>query len=238
MSKVKSKAVWLGFILLLSAFTNYPVAAVPEIKDTNIIIIYAGTLLEVPGQTVKTRQTVVIENKNIQSIHDGYLSAQALQLKPTQIKIIDLKNLFVLPGLIDAHVHLLNRSDQKFRQLHISDEEKLIYGVVNARLTLDAGFTTVADLDAVGHSWPLLVLRNAINAGNIPGPRVFAAGDSISSTGGHGDFLDNRDELLSNHNSPGLCDGPDECRRAVRRQFRQDADLIKIMASGGGDLPP
>jgi imidazolonepropionase-like amidohydrolase len=197
-------------------------------------VIYAGELLFEPGESPDAQQTIVIEDGSIKSVHNGYLSLAELNMKDGEVEILDFKDSFILPGLIDAHVHLLNNANEKFRQSHVSNEEKLINGVINSRLTLEAGFTTVADLDAVGHGWSIIVLRNAINAGRIPGPRVFTASDSISPTGGHGDFLDRPDEELNQLETTGLCDGKEACRRAVRKQFRQGADLIKIMASGGG----
>ncbi|MCY4154318.1 MAG: amidohydrolase family protein, partial [Gammaproteobacteria bacterium] len=116
-----------------------------------------------------------------------------------------------------------------------SGEERLLAGIVNARATLAAGVTTVADLDAGFDSWPVIVLRDAIAAGEIAGPTILAAGSSISPTGGHGDHLDGPDQVLELFTSSGLCDGVSECRRAVRRQHRQGADLIKIHATGGGN---
>lgn len=203
--------------------------------EKNTIILYAGTLLDVPGAAPKSEQTLVIVNGNIEKVHDGYLSPQQLGLSADATKIIDLKDNFVLPGLIDAHVHLLVRDIRKFRDPTVSGEEKLIAGIVNARATLESGFTTVADIDAGANSWPIIVLRDAIKAGEIAGPRILAAGSSISATGGHGDMTDKSDQFLEGFSSSGLCDGAAECRRAVRRQFRQGADLIKLHATGGGN---
>lgn len=203
--------------------------------ERNITILYAGTLLDVPGEAAKSEQTLVVVNGNIEKVHDGYLSPQQLGLSMDATKIIDLKDNFVLPGLIDAHVHLLVRDIKKFRDPTVSGEEKLIAGIVNAKATLESGFTTVADLDAGADSWAIIVLRNAIKAGEIAGPSILAAGSSISATGGHGDMTDKPDQFLEAFTSSGLCDGAAECRRAVRRQFRQGADLIKLHATGGGN---
>ena len=137
--------------------------------------------------------------------------------------------------MIDAHVHITYRYGEEFGNPMISGEELLLAGIVNAKATLEAGFTTVADLDAGTNSWPVMVLRNAIQSGEISGPRILAAGSSVSPTGGHGDLLDRPDQVLELFASSGLCDGVAECRRAVRRQFRQGADLIKIHATGGGN---
>ena len=198
-------------------------------------VIHAGTLLEIPGATPKHNQTLVIHDGKITSVRTGYLSPQQLGLEAPEVDVFNLKDQFVLPGLIDAHVHIMHRYGDQFRNTAISGEERLIAGIVNARATLEAGFTTVADLDAGADSWPLIVLRNAIRSGEVAGPRILAAGSSISPTGGHGDILDAPDRVLELLASSGLCDGEAECRRAVRRQFRQGADLIKVHATGGGN---
>jgi imidazolonepropionase-like amidohydrolase len=208
-----------------------------ENKDSSsesLVIIHAGTLLNVPGESPQKNKSILVRNGIIDRIEDGFLSAQQMKILQEDVKLVDLKNSFVLPGLIDAHVHLMFKYGTKFRDPLVSGEEMLVSGIINARSTIDSGFTTIADLDAGANSWPVIVLRNAINSGDIAGPRILAAGSSISPTGGHGDFLDAPDQLLENFTSSGLCDGEAECRRAVRRQVRQGADLIKLHATGGG----
>ncbi|MFT5350417.1 MAG: imidazolonepropionase-like amidohydrolase, partial [Gammaproteobacteria bacterium] len=223
-------------VLLFVLFFSFVNAEEAEQKpaDSKVSIIYAGTLLAIPGTAPKQVQTLVIRDKLIDSIHDGYLSASQLNIDGDDVEIIDMKNKFVLPGLIDAHVHLMFKYGGPFRDPLQSGEETLITGIVNAGATLEAGFTTVADLDAGANSWPVIVLRNAIDAGEVVGPRILAAGSSISPTGGHGDIIDKPDDVLEGFTSSGVCDGEAECRRAVRRQFRQGSDLIKLHATGGG----
>ena len=201
----------------------------------DLVVIHAGTLLDIPGMPPGKQQSILVRNGKIDRIEKGFVSPDQLEIAEESVHIIDLKDSFVLPGLIDAHVHIMHEYGEGFRNPLSSGEEILITGITNARTTLQAGFTTVADLDAGANSWPVIVLRNAINAGNISGPRILAAGSSISPTGGHGDFLDMPDQVLERFNSSGLCDGEAECRRAVRRQFRQGSDLIKIHATGGGN---
>ncbi|NKB38557.1 MAG: amidohydrolase family protein [Gammaproteobacteria bacterium] len=217
------------FLLLIFLFTSQTAFA------ENTVILHAGTLLDIPGEAPKSEQTLVVINDKVSKIYDGYLTARQLDLNTTDTSIVDLKNSFVLPGLIDAHVHLMFRYGGAFRDPSITGEDQLITGIVNAKATLEAGFTTVADLDAGAYSWPVFVLRNAIRAGEIAGPRILAAGSSISRTGGHGDRRDAPDHILEKLGSSGLCDGEAECRRAVRRQFRQGSDLIKLHATGGGN---
>lgn len=223
------------FLFLLSLPLANVLAEQSDEEPDIISIIQAGTLLDVPGTDAKSAQTIVIKNGRIESVHNGYMDAAQLKLDTADITVVDLKDSFVMPGLLDGHVHLLARHAAKFRDTSISREERLITGIVNARATLQAGFTTVADLDAGANSWPIIVLRNAVRAGEIDGPRILAAGSSISPTGGHGDFLDAPDHLLVGLTSSGICDGVAECRRAVRRQFRQGSDLIKVHATGGGN---
>ncbi len=226
-------------LLIFSIFTSCTqLSFAAEQNDnevTKVTVIHAGTLLAEPGNPAKTEQTIVVKNEKIEKIHDGFLSLARLHLNQNEVKLIDLRESFVLPGFIDAHVHLLHRHGGQFRNPLLSTEERLISGVRNAKLTLESGFTTTADLDAGANSWPIIVLRKAINAGDVPGPRILAAGSSISPTGGHGDYLNAPDHVLEQFSSSGLCDGEAECRRAVRRQFRQGADLIKLHATGGGN---
>ena len=209
--------------------------AVQEEQKISTTVIHAGTLLDIPGTSPKRNQTLVVQDGKIISVHTGHLSPQQLGLETLEVYVINLSDKFVLPGMIDAHVHILHRYGDRFRNPAISGEERLIAGIVNARATLEAGFTTVADLDAGADSWPVIVLRNAIRSEEVAGPRLLAAGSSISPTGGHGDILDAPDQMLESLASSGLCDGEAECRRAVRRQFRQGADLIKVHATGGGN---
>ena len=208
-----------------------PVAAEESGKLT---VIHAGTLLDVPGNPPKTRQTILVRGGRIIEIRAGLQSPEQLVPELQNVDVIDLTDSFILPGLIDAHVHLTLAYKSGRSAFEITGEEMLMDGVVNARATLQAGFTTVRDVGARPHSWPLIVLRDAIEAGKIPGPRVFAAGNSISATGGHADYFDWPDHMLEVLETPGLCDDTGSCRRAVRRQFRQGADLIKINATGGG----
>lgn len=226
-----------GFFLLVMLVFSGPAFPVEESAgpENGVVIIHAGVVLADTSSEPLTEQTLVIRNDRIERLVEGYQTAHQLGVNESAARTINLRNHHVLPGLIDAHVHLLHRHGGQFRDPSLSAEERLISGIVNARLTLDAGFTTVADLDAGADSWPIIVLRNAINAGDVPGPRILAAGSSISPTGGHGDFLDAPDRVLEQLSSSGLCDGEAECRRAVRRQFRQGADLIKLHATGGGN---
>ena len=195
------------------------------------VVIHAGQLLDRPGTAPRGPSTVIVRNGKIESVRDGIVGAENFP----GATVVDLRNRFVLPGLIDSHVHL--DSDK-------AGEEGLIEGLtqndpyfayeaaVNARKTLDAGFTTVRNLGNAGGV--TLALRDAIAAGKIPGPRILDAGAGISATAGHGDFANGlRDDIAEHITQTNVCNGPDDCRRAVRIEVRKGVDLIKIMTTGG-----
>lgn len=157
---------------------------------------------------------------------------------PAGAAAIDLKDRFVLPGLIDMHVHLLGIGGDPLRaRLGAAERDRaddLLEGVANARKTLLAGFTSVRDLGGDEHM--IRALRDAIDAGQVEGPSITNAGRMISVTGGHGDGRNGVADYFeaSVHDDVGnLCDSPDECRRAVRRQVGLGARVIKFAATGG-----
>ena len=214
-----------------------PSRADDPVRDSEppiLTLVYAGTLLRAAGTPLETRRTLVIEGPTIKAVHDGVRTPGELGLEQEDPEVIDLLDRFVLPGLIDAHVHLTLNSDGQASPFELTGEEMLIDAIVNARRTLLAGFTTVRDLGSRPYSWPVLVLRDAVDEGRIEGPRILAAGSAISATGGHADVLERPAEITSRLPTPGVCDGIAACRQAVRRQFGAGADVIKINATGGG----
>ena len=191
-----------------------------------ITYVQAGRLLADPGTgRVETRKTLVIRGGRVVEIRDGYTSASGGT-------VVDLHDSFVLPGLIDSHVHILDEigPSDVLEQVTKTSADWAIDGAYFAARTLAAGFTTVADLgdDSDG----ILALRDGINAGRIPGPRILAAG-FVGSHGGHGDVFGYRPDVMNLLSSPWLCDGADDCRRAVRMAVRRGVDLIKIASTGG-----
>lgn len=195
----------------------------------NIQVIHAGELLAVPGKTVLKKQTLVITDNKITSIAGGFLSAKEFG---KDAKLIDLKNSFVMPGLMDMHVHLqgelgpTNASDT----LKMSAEDVGMQSVHFANKTLMAGFTTVRDLGA--NPQYLYALRNAVAKGWVVGPRIIGSG-GVSVTGGHGDVDGMRHDLMEKYTSKTICDGPYDCRRATRQAIKYGADVIKITSTGG-----
>jgi imidazolonepropionase-like amidohydrolase len=195
------------------------------------VYIHAGALLDRPGQSPRGPSTIVIRGDRIEAIRDGLVVPEA------GARLVDLSKQFVLPGLIDMHVHIFNDDDKMRARLEANNrdiEDNVLIGVDNARRTLEAGFTTVRDLGSEVRS--VTALRDAINSGLVQGPTIVAAGRGISISGGHGDGSNNtnRDvtEMAHSH-ATNVCNGADECRRAVREQISQGADVIKFAATGG-----
>ncbi|WP_405240867.1 metal-dependent hydrolase family protein [Lentisalinibacter orientalis] len=156
---------------------------------------------------------------------------------PTDVRVLDLREHFVLPGLIDAHVHITSESGPgfKLRRVVQSGHDQVISGVMNARTTLLAGFTTVRDTAGFrGNDFEaVFALRDGIADGKVAGPRLLVAGQGIGPTAGHGDFLGYRPDILKLLRPPSLCDGADECRKATRYMVKRGADFIKIAVTGG-----
>jgi len=213
-------------LLLLSA----ALLAAPLAAQTSPVTIHAGTLLDRPGKAPRRNATVTVQNGKIVSVRDGFQDA------PAGATLIDLKDRFVLPGLIDSHVHL--RSDRAGNEGLIAGfTESAQLGAyeaeMNGRKTLEAGFTTVRNLGDGGGT--TLALRDAIARGWVVGPRIVDAADAISTTSGHMDGrLGLAEDVVEHFPAPeNLCDGADECRKVVRRQIGRGADVIKIATTAG-----
>ncbi|MEL7487107.1 MAG: amidohydrolase family protein, partial [Pseudomonadota bacterium] len=202
----------------------------------DIQIIHAGSLLATPGDAVAKEQTIVINDGVVSAVSAGYLDAESVGAAADDTVVVhDLKNQFVLPGLIDAHVHITSENNPRGRleTVELSDPDRAIYGAGYARATLMAGFTTVRDVGARGGD-AVFALRDGIAAGKVPGPRIYAAGSIISVTGGHGDGTQGyRNDIAALMHSTGVCNGVGDCRRAVREQVRRGADHIKLTATAG-----
>ncbi|MFT7526443.1 MAG: imidazolonepropionase-like amidohydrolase [Arenicella sp.] len=199
-------------------------------RATDVWFIQAGSLLAVPGEKVQSQQTIVVRDGLIERIEDGYSLPDSVD---TDAEVIDLKDQFVLPGLMDMHVHLLGELSKKSRtdSLFITTSMDALTGAYYANKTLMAGFTTVRDLG--GNPEAIYALRDAVAKGLVPGPRIYAAGSALAATGGHGDVDGVKPELLKLWTPETICDGPYECRKAVRNAIKMGADWIKITATGG-----
>ncbi len=208
-------------------------SALPSAAQTpsDITVVYAGHLLDQPGTNPRGASTVVIRGGKVDSVRDGYAAASEFP----GAQIVDLKSSYVLPGLIDSHVHFdSDKAGQEgfLETLTNSDAYFAYEAGVNAKKTLMAGFTTVRNLGSRGGV--TLALRDAIAAGKTVGPRIIDAGMGISATTGHGDNALGLDPEIGEHmHQINLCNGTESCREAVRMQIRRGADLIKIMTTGG-----
>ncbi len=198
--------------------------ALPAGGETTFV--HAGRLLADPQSGVVLRdKTLVIVGNQIREIRDGFVGEGP--------NVVDLRAAFVLPGLIDSHVHLTGEQNPNGRLDAVTRDaaDSAMVGAGFARKTLMAGFTTVADLG--GANSAVFALRDGIARGDVPGPRVIASGSSVSIHGGHGDTNGYRDDILHLMSPESVCSGAEDCMRAVRTQVRSGADIIKITATGG-----
>jgi imidazolonepropionase-like amidohydrolase len=200
----------------------------PMVASAQRTLIYCGKLIDTRAMQVLSEMTIVVEGNTITGLEKGWLPAAAGD------QSIDLKNRTVLPGLIDSHVHLEDQGspDAQLREFTQNPADIAYLSTVYAKTTLLAGFTTVRD---VGGSGVNIALRNAVNKGIVPGPRIYTAGRIISSTGGHADpTVGYRNDLMGDPGPlQGVANGKDECIKAVRERYKEGSDLIKITASGG-----
>jgi len=209
------------------------VPALSESAPEAAVVVHAGHLLDRPGQAPRGASTLLVRDGHVVEVRDGHVAPSDLGVP--QAEVVDLRSRYVLPGLIDSHVHLTSDAGGIARQLQevtLSPPAKAYDALVNARKTLDAGFTTVRNLgDDDGVT---LALRDAIRAGKVIGPDILDAGSAISTTSGHmDDRLGFRESLHDSIGHANVCDGPDDCRRAVRHQVGRGVDLVKIAITGG-----
>lgn len=191
--------------------------------------LHCGKLIDTKNGKVLTEKTIVVSGKTIANILDGFV-----QPKNQDDLLVDLKEKTVLPGLIDMHVHIETESNPKaYLQRFTANEADVAFNSVGyAKKTLMAGFTTIRDLGGTGVN---IALRDAIASGRIEGPRIFTAGKSIATTGGHADPTNGMKTSLMANPGPkeGVINGVDEARKAVRQRYKNGADNIKITATGG-----
>ena len=189
-------------------------------------LIYAGQLLAVPGRQVLQEQSILITDGEITWIKPGYIEDADVD------KTLDLKNSFVMPGLMDMHVHMQFEIGPKndSENLRMSDEEIAMRSIHFGKKTLLAGFTTVRDVGSKEQQ--MYALRKAEQEGWVDSPRIVAAG-GVGITGGHSDVSGMKHDLLEIYTSKLICDGPYDCRRAARYAIKFGGDLIKVSATGG-----
>ena len=236
---MNKNAMWslLFFLVAVTEATGGAHRGPREAPPDEVRLIHAGTVLAVPGRKPQTEQTIVVRNERIERIADGFLGADAIDGN-ANVEIIDLSDRFVLPGLMDAHVHLRGEPSRGRGRRERGDRpeptaaEMAVNAMIYARRNLAAGFTSLRDVGSNDQS--VFAARDAIDAGRMLGPRILVSGSALAVTGGHGDST--RMELTGDpaaRLADGTCDGPVECRRAVRYMYKLGADLIKFTSTGG-----
>ncbi|QBG37266.1 metal-dependent hydrolase family protein [Litorilituus sediminis] len=193
-------------------------------------VIHAGKVLAIPGKPLLSKQTIVVTDGKITQMKSGFIAASDIA---KDALLVDLSSSYVMPGLMDMHVHLQGElgPNNDREKLRMSDSDKLVKSAYFAKKTLLAGFTTVRDLG--GSPEQSFALRDGIAKGYLQGPRIIAAGSNVAVTGGHGDVDGMSPDLLAMHTAKTICDGPFDCRRATRHAIKFGADVIKITSTGG-----
>jgi imidazolonepropionase-like amidohydrolase len=215
---------WLSAAVIAALLVVVPAGAQKQEKPVKRLAIRAGLLIDGRGGPPVADAVILIENDTIKAV--GPKSPV-----PAGAEIIDLSRATVLPGLIDCHTHITNQPSDYYESLfRRSPIDVAVMAHLYARQTLEAGFTAIRDLGA--SEFVDVALRNAINRGEIPGPRIQAAAHALGSTGGHAD-LSGFSPYLRFTTFTGVADGIDEIRKAVRVQVKNGADVIKMIASAG-----
>ena len=192
------------------------------------IYIHAGKLVDTENGKVLNNQTIIVSGKRIKNVQKGFVEPSERD------SLIDLKNKTVLPGFTDMHVHMESETNpSKYLQRFTNNPaDDAFNSIAFAEKTLMAGFTTVRDLGGSGVN---ISLRDAIAKGNVTGPRIFTAGKSLATTGGHADPTNGMNNELVGDPGPkdGVVNSIEDARKAVRQRYKNGADLIKITATGG-----
>jgi imidazolonepropionase-like amidohydrolase len=219
------------FAALAALALAVPAGAMAQALDPTETYVLAGALLDKPGTAPRGPSTLVLRGGKVAEVRSGFAEA------PAGARVIDLRDRFVLPGLIDSHVHLNGRGNPLLARMDASGrdvQDVFVTMQMSARATVEAGFTTARDLGSDPRS--IRALRDAVDRGDVVGPGIVNAGQMISVTGGHGDGRNGLREQISDTvelHQINVCDGPDDCRRAVRRQIALGALVIKFAATGG-----
>ncbi|MBK8058642.1 MAG: amidohydrolase family protein [Gemmatimonadetes bacterium] len=221
-----SSAARVSASLLLCAVVRVAHAQSPTAPPSSPVVLRAQRLIVGDGTTID-QPVVIVQGDRIIAV--GPASSVAV---PRGARVIDLPGHTLLPGLIDSHTHI-NSSDSDGGDMAVLREtgaHAAIYGVVNAKKTLDAGFTTIRDVGATNYAD--IALRDLIVKGVVPGPRIFAAGPSLGITGGHAD-VNGWSPLIQIPGTGMIVDGVEGMRKAVRQNIKFGSDHIKITATGG-----
>lgn len=199
-----------------------------QLIQAQTTLLHCGTLIDGVGAEARREMTIVVQKNRIVSVERGYKTPAAGD------QVVDLKTKTVMPGLIDCHVHLEqeSRRGSAIDRFQLNPADVAFLAAKYAKTTLMAGFTTVRDLGGTGVN---IALRNAVNQGLTVGPRIFASGKSLATTGGHADPTNGFRKDMAGDPGPyeGVVNGLEDARKAVRQRYKEGADLIKITATGG-----
>jgi imidazolonepropionase-like amidohydrolase len=212
-------------ILLLPGLFAGLTAGIVRAQEADLVAVRAGRIIDGTGAPPIMDGAIVLDGERIRAVGDA-------SIMPAGATVIDLGNATVLPGLIDLHTHLSGSTNVTWEEelLVTTPGYATLFGAHNARITLEAGFTTVRDM---GPTWPYtdVDLRNAIDEGLVPGPRMSVAGNYVSATGGAGDARQ-FSIYVDVPTVRNLADGVDAVRAVVRTNFKNGADFVKILSTG------
>jgi imidazolonepropionase-like amidohydrolase len=212
-------------LALLAASAPVPALVAAQAPPARTLAVRAAHFVD-PASGRRLDHVVVVVRG------DSVLAVDTTGRAPAGAELVDLGNATLLPGLVDVHTHLSSQSGDYYEDLfRRSPIDRAIVAHLYARRTLEAGFTTVRDVG--GEEYVDIALRDAINRGDIPGPRMYVASFAISSTGGHGDLNGFSPYLHIEGQGTGIADGMDEVRKRVRENVKRGADVIKVLAGAG-----
>jgi imidazolonepropionase-like amidohydrolase len=216
----------IPLLLFSVALLMVPAVAPAAAQQADVTVVHAGWLLDRPGEDPRTEVSIIVRDGVIEAVEDGFVTRSGAE-------VVDLRDRFVMPGFIDSHVHLSSElgPNGALDAVTLNSTDVVLDAARNARTTLMAGFTMVQDVG--GGLDVMTALRDGITQGDIAGPRLRVSGPGVTPTGGHGDVNGYSLDIMDLLGNRFACNGPDDCRRAVRELVRGGADVIKITATGG-----